>query len=223
MNSTKKSKLDRIFSLRYLLYDFVKLTGAIGTFIFVRPKKYFIDKKAYKKLPKGYIISSNHLQYIDPVLVHCAFPFRRIFSVAMEKMFNTPLKSWFFSHINCIKVDRNNASVETIRSVGEVLKANKVVCIFPEGGIQKENSGAAFKPGCAMMSIINEAPILPVFVEKRKSIWRTTKIIVGAPVYPKDIVGESKALPAIEKLNNHLYEKEQELCDYYKSLCDGKE
>lgn len=223
MNSTKKSKLDRIFSLRYLLYDFVKLTGAIGTFIFVRPKKYFIDKKAYKKLPKGYIISSNHLQYIDPVLVHCAFPFRRIFSVAMEKMFNTPLKSWFFSHINCIKVDRNNASVETIRSVGEVLKANKVVCIFPEGGIQKENSGAAFKPGCAMMSVINEAPVLPVFVEKRKSIWNRTKIIIGAPIFPKEIIGESKALPAIEKLNSYIYDKEQELCEYYRSLSGGKE
>lgn len=223
MNSNKKSKLDKVFSLRYLLYDFVKYTGAIGTLIFVRPKRYFIDKKACKSMPKGYIISANHLQYIDPVLVHCAFPLRRIFTIAMEKMFDTPLKNWFFTRTNCIKVDRNNTSVDTIRSVGEVLNANKVVCIFPEGGIQKENIGAVFKQGCAMMSIINEAPILPVFLEKRKSIWKCTRIIIGTPIYPKEIVGESKALPAIEKLNNHLYEKEQELCAYYNSLCSGKE
>ena len=223
MNSKKKSKLIKLFSPRYLLYDFVKITGALSTLLFIRPRKYFVDKKAYKKLPKGFIISSNHLQYLDPIIVHCAFPLRRIYSVAMEKMFDTPLKKWFFSHINCIKVDRNNASMETIRGVGEALEMEKPVCIFPEGGIRPENSGAEFKPGCAMMAVINDAPILPVFLEKRKSIWRCTKIIIGKPVYPRDILGDSKSLSSIELLNKHLYNCEQELYEYYRNLTIGKE
>lgn len=225
MSSKKKSKLDRIFSFRYLLYDLIKFTGAPSALLFFRPARKFIDKKAYKDLHGGYILSANHLSYFDPIIVHVSFPHRRIFSVASEHLFATERSSWFFRHINCIKVDRTNVSVQTMRDVGDALDARKVVCIFPEGEIKRDEDLAtgAFKQGCAMMSLLNDAPILPVLLEKRKSIWNCTRVIVGKPIYPKDIVGDSKSLVAINQLNEHLYNVEQELYAYRENLDKRKE
>lgn len=219
----KKSKLSGIFSLRYLLYDFVKWTGALTALPFIRPKRYFIDKEAYKKLRGGFIISANHRSYLDPIIVHCAFPLRRIYTVAMERMFETPFKNWFFRRLNCIKVDRRNVSADTIRSAGEVLSAGKALCIFPEGGINSSERGTDFKQGCAMISVINNVPVLPVCLEKRKSIWRRTRVIIGKPVYPDEATGGSRSLQAIGQLNDCLYQKEQELYSFYRSLNDGKD
>ena len=77
-----------------------------------------------------------------------------------------------------------------------------------------------------MMSILNNVPIVPIYIEKRKSILKATKIIMGEPIYPKDVVGEGQSLKSMEKLNKLLYEKEHELYEYYEknySRKGGKE
>lgn len=214
MNLKRKSGKGKMFSLKFLIYDIIKWTGAPSALLFIRPSVRYVNKESVRSLSGGYIISSNHLQFLDPVILHCAFPLRRIFIIAMEKMFETPLKAWFFRSINCIEVNRENTGVETIRESCDVLKDGRVLCIFPEGQISRSEEIAAFRPGCAMISLLSGAPVLPVRLVKRKSIWKCTRIIVGEPVYPEDVLGEDKSIMGIEKLNRVLYEKEQELCRY---------
>ena len=214
MNLKRNSEKGKILSLKFLIYDIVKWTGAPSALLFIRPSVRYVNKESFKKLKGGYIISSNHLQFLDPVILHCVFPLRRIFFIAMEKMFETPFKAWFFRNINCIELNRENTGVETIRAAGEVLQDGRVLCIFPEGKISRSEETAAFRPGCAMISLLNNAPVLPVRLVKRKSLWKCTRIIVGEPVYPEDVLGEDRSIMGIEKLNRVLYEKEQELCRY---------
>lgn len=211
MNSKKKSKLSKIFSFRYFFYDFVKWTGALPTLLFVRPSVRYMNKKRYKKVRGGFIVSANHHGFLDPLLALCAIPFRRILFVAMEGLFNTPVKNWFFTHIHCLKVDRENVGADFMRKASDILRDDKGLLIFPEGKISEEIGATAFKPGCAMMSVINNVPIIPMYLCERKSLLRCTKIIIGDPIYPSDVVGESRSLDAIAKLNNYLYEKECEL------------
>ena len=226
MNSKKKSKLNKIFSFRYFFYDFVKYTGAIPMYLFLRPCRKYINKKSCKNLKTGFLLSANHQGFLDPIIMLFSFPFRRAFFIAMERMFDTPLKNWFFKRMHCIKVDRNNVGLDTIRDTGAELQNGKIVCIFPEGKIGHETDMETFKAGAAMMSILNDVPIVPIYIEKREKIFRTTKIIIGEPIYPKDVVGDSQSLKAMEKLNKVLYEKEHELYEYYEknySRKGGKE
>ncbi len=212
MNLKNNLKQNKIFSLKYVFYDIVKWTGALSAFIFLRPCVKYTDKKAVKALKNGVIISSNHVGYLDPVILHCAFPLRRLHFIAVDELFNTPAKNWFFTHVNCIKLNKSNTAADTIRAAGEVLKDGKALCIFPEGQISRTDSTADFRPGCALMSVINNVPILPVYVKKRKSILRCTRIAVGEPVYPESVPGSNRSIAHIEMLNKYLYEKEAELC-----------
>ena len=218
MKSKKKTKLGKIFAFKYFFYDFVKWTGALPTLIFVRPAVHYLDKKSVKKLRGGFIASGNHMQYLDPIILLCTFPFRRMLFMAMEGMFNTPIKNFFFKAIRCVKVDRENVGVETIRQASEHLKNEKVVCIFPEGKINTSESLAQFKPGCAMLGVLNDVPIVPVCIKKRTSIFHRTHIVVGKPIYAKDVVGELKSLNAIDAVNKELYECEIKLSDYIRNL-----
>ncbi len=219
MNSEKKPK-GKVLALKYLLYDFVKWTGAITALPFIRPSVRYTDKKAVCALKGGYIISSNHMGYLDPVILHCAFPWRRLFFIAVDALFNTPLKNWFFSHVNCIKINKKSASTDTIRAAGEVLRDGKIICIFPEGQINRESDSktAAFRPGCAMIAALNNAPILPVYIGKRKSVWHCTRVLVGAPIYPDKVLGDNRSVFDMEKLNRYLFEKENELYERFTEL-----
>ena len=51
MNSTKKQKKgNKIFSWKYFLYDFIRFTGAIPMWLWLRPAIYYAgDKKEIKK------------------------------------------------------------------------------------------------------------------------------------------------------------------------------
>ena len=218
MNSKKKSKLSKIFSFKYFCYDFVKWTGALPTLLFIRPSVHYMDRESCKKLRGGFIASGNHMQYLDPIILLCTFPFRRMFFLAMEGMFNTPLKNFFFKAIRCVKVNRENVGVETIRQASEHLRDEKVICIFPEGRIIHEDKLEQFKPGCAMLSVLNDVPIVPVCLRKRTSLFKCTKIVVGKPIYPREVVGEQKSLNAIDAVNKELFAAEKELAEYIKTL-----
>lgn len=218
MKSKKKTKFGKIFGFKYFFYDFVKWTGALPTLLFIRPSVHYMDKKGVKKLRGGFIASGNHMQYLDPIVMLCTFPFRRMLFMAMEGMFNTPIKRFFFNAIRCVKVERANVGVETIRQTSEYLMDEKVVCIFPEGKISRSDGLEQFKPGCAMLSVLNGVPIVPVCIKKRESIWHCTKIIVGKPIYARDVVGDQKSLNAIEAVNKKLFEAETELAEYIKNI-----
>ena len=52
-NKQKRKKKYPIFSFKYLLFDFVKITGAIPTLIYFRPKIYRYGKKEKVKGETG--------------------------------------------------------------------------------------------------------------------------------------------------------------------------
>ena len=207
--SWKKLKLNGFTNYPFI-YEFIKWTGALPMLLFLRLRVKFVNKKAYKSIKGGFIVSSNHRPLIDPFILCCAFPSKRLYFIAQEGLFSSPLKAWMFTQFNCIKIDRTNADIETFRGVGRVLKKGHTVCIFPEGRIESEKGGG-FKGGCAMMSLTNNVPILPIHLEMRRNFLCRCKATVGEPIYPDDVVGASRSLMSIDKLNDYIFEKEQEL------------
>ena len=83
-NKQKCKKKYPIFSFKYLLFDFVKITGAIPTLIYFRPKIYRYGKK---EKVKGAIMMSNHVGFLDPVVLLVCAGIRRIWSLAASDLF----------------------------------------------------------------------------------------------------------------------------------------
>ena len=63
-----------------------------------------------------------------------------------------------------------------------------------------------------MMAIMNDAPILPIYIGKREKRIRCQVVIIGDKINPKDyIAGPMATMDEINNLSNLLKEKEEEL------------
>ncbi len=214
----KQKAKDNIFSFKYFLYDFIRFTGVVPMWLWLRPKTYYIgDKKKIKKI-KSTLIMSNHTGLLDCILIHFAFIHRRIWFLALQELFNTKMKNWFFKKVNCIGINRENMNISSYNNMVEYLKKDKAVCIFPEGQIESsKNEIQSFKLGITFISIMNKTPIIPVYIDRRKSFWHREKIVIGEPIYLHEYCSNIPTMPEIEKAGEILFEKEQELKQRYEN------
>lgn len=201
------------------LFDFVKITGAIPALCWLRPKVVKLAKKKESK-PKGVLVCSNHIGWLDPVILHCVFWYRRLHCLTMKELFNNKLKNFFFRRMNCIPVDRHNFSMESFHDVCDSLKDGKAVLIFPEGkiNVEKKESTSAYKSGAVLMAYQSNVPILPVCVLPIKKWYNRRVVLVGDLVDVRNICGERPSLDKINYVTKRLQEIEDRLLlEYYET------
>lgn len=219
MKEKKYNKFVKTFDPKMWFHDFVKFTGGLPVLIDLRLKRIYLNKKQ-KGLFKGkYIISSNHASFIDPIIIMNAFWTRRVCFVATKSFFEKKLWNLVFRGFGCIEIDKNNPTLKTFNEVKDKLARGHTVCIFPEGEVTNDEEIHALKSGIVMMAIMADAPILPIYIVKRKRRIRRQIVMIGEKINYKDYLKGS--LPTMEEINNIsniLLEKERELKNKYDSL-----
>ena len=109
-------------------------------------------------------MACNHISHFDPAILSGFFP-RRLDWLAMRELFGAGWSERFFTWLNCIPVDRSGADRTALRHAFHRLADERVIGIFPEGGIRAGEwsilNGAAMKPGLAMLSIHSGSPVVP--------------------------------------------------------------
>lgn len=213
---TKKRKVGLFYNF---CYDFIYVTGAIPALLWLRPKMHYPFGKPSKK--GALLVLANHHTIIDPILVQMAFPFRRLNSIATKDLFDTPAKSRFFTALHCIKIDKDNFSLSSFHEIVERLEEKKLVLIFPEGGVhtQSGNEIMTFKSGVVLMAHRSGAPVIPLYVVKRKKWYHRQHMVMGQAVDVKDILGRIPTVESINAVSQTLREKEIELRTYYENNC----
>lgn len=198
----------------HFLYDFIKLTGALPCLIWMRPKVYYITKK--QKFKGGMLVASNHTGFTDPIKCMLPLWYRRVNSLATANLYNTKIKNWFFNQMHCIKVDKENFNMSTFHQVVERLNNNKMVLIFPEGGINnKTDSVMSFKSGAILMAHKTKKPVLPMYVSKQKKWWHRVHIVIGEPIDISSMCSKMPTLIELNEIANYVREKELELEKFY--------
>ena len=215
-NSSPKKKKKRLF--HNFCYDFVKITGALRILLWMRPKIYYPFGKP--KLKKGALVSANHRSMLDPIIVHLAFPWRRLNCLATKDLYSTKARERFFNQMHCIVVDKENFSLNSFHTVVECLSDDKIVVIFPEGGLNRDTTDTihAFKSGAVLMAHRANSPILPIYIVKREKWYQRQRLIVGKPFDVRERLG---AIPSMERLNEasaQLRNEELELRAYFEAL-----
>ena len=221
-SESKKSLKKKGEGYDYFWYDFAKVTGTVPLMIWIRPKIYYPEGKP--RLKGGFMISSNHSSFIDPFAVLAVFWYRRVFSLATKDLYDTPRKRWMFESMRCIKVDKENFSLDSFHEVIRRLKNKKVICIFPEGQINFDSDDVlAFKSGVILMAHTAGAPIVPIYLAPVGKWYQRRVIVVGKPINIREICG---FMPTIDQLNGAadlVHAKEQELKEFYFSKYNKKE
>lgn len=203
----------KFFDGKMWFYDFIKWTGAIPVALDLRPKKLYETSKEKSALNKGsYIISCNHMSFIDPIIISAAFWFRRLYFIATKDLFQTKFWNFVFSHVNCIPIDKNDTSMKTFLSVKEKIDEGRPVCVFPEGSVQKEELGK-LKSGIVMMALIANAEIVPIYIGQRKKVFfHRQRIIIGDRINIKSYCqGNIPTMQEIEAITKLLSDKELKL------------
>ena len=72
-----------------------------------------------------------------------------------------------------------------------------------------------FKGGAVLIAYLSDAPIIPVYHQKRKNPWHMTRIVIGKPFDVKEKIGPVLNQEKIQAAAKELYEYElqlRELC-----------
>ena len=200
-------------------YDFVKWTAAPFLGPVFRTKRHYISGKKPKGIFRGdFIVASNHISYLDAMVVGSAIPSRRIVFVATKDLFQT---KWgpFFRAIGIIEIDKENPSVETMKKVKKRLRNGHLVGVFPEGTISRHEDMKTFKAGIVMMAVMAGVDILPMYLGERKTFKQRKVAIIGEKLKYDDLF--KSPFPTIDEIENVaalLAEKEKELENKYKEL-----
>ena len=219
----KYNKFVQIFDPKMWFHDFVKFTGMLPVLIDLRLKRVYLDKKP-KGLFKGkYLISANHASFIDPIIIMNAFWSRRVCFVATKQFFIKKFWKIVFRGFGCIEIDKEAPTLKTFNEVGEKLARGHLVSVFPEGHVTNDTELHALKSGIVMMAVMNEAPILPIYIVKREKRIKRQIVMIGEKINPADyMAGVMPSIDEINNISNILLEKEKELKDKYESLKEKK-
>jgi len=201
-----------------IFYDFVKITGAIPILLLMRPKVLCINGKRRKLLKGGVLITANHTGLLDPPHIFVSFWERRIYSLATKDLYrNKPLRA-FFKATCCIETDKQNFSMQSFHQAVDYLKADRVLLIFPEGGVNTtEENVKAYKSGAVLIAHRANKPILPVYIVKVDKWYNRRTLVVGEPIDVRALCGPIPTVEAIEKVTDLIRQKELELVEFYQN------
>jgi 1-acyl-sn-glycerol-3-phosphate acyltransferase len=107
------------------------------------------------------ILVANHIGLLDgPTLV--ALTRRLTFAMVKREAFMGAVGQ-FLIHLGQISLNRREIDPQAIRRAVQVLRADKVLAVFPEGG-RSGGEVAWAKGGAAYLAMVTGAPIVPVAI-----------------------------------------------------------
>ncbi len=134
----------------------------------------------------GLLLCGNHTSLGDPLYVVFALGRRRqIHVMAKDEIMHWPVLGWLLKKVGVIGVKRGRADVAAIKESMRVLRGGERLLLFPEGTRVKEGQVSEAHTGAAMFATRAGVPILPVYIEPKKRLFRKTLVRFGQPYQPE--------------------------------------
>jgi len=117
-----------------------------------------------------FIIASNHLSFIDSMVIPLMAPRRVGYLAKAEYFTGTGVKGWLtrtlFTALGAMPVHRqtNRAAQEALDTAMTVLRAGGGFGIYPEGTRSRDGKLARGKTGVAWLALTADCPVVPVAV-----------------------------------------------------------
>jgi len=162
---------------------------------------YRVEKIDLHKVPRNgkLIICSNHISYVDPLVIGAYIP-RYVYFMAKKELYNNKFLSSLVTFLNAFPVDRKSFNIKVFSISFKVLKDGNVLGLFPEG------TRSTGKKGTGFIAAESNTPILPVAISGTNKIiqkphkrifFPRVKLIVGDIIDIKDILKEHSKKEAI--------------------------
>ncbi|MDZ7838117.1 MAG: lysophospholipid acyltransferase family protein [Actinomycetota bacterium] len=124
-----------------------------------------VKKYNFEKIPlKGkLIICSNHISYIDPVVIGSNIG-RYVYFMAKRELFSNRVLASLVTFFNSFPVNRTSGDTSSIRTSLKILEDGQALGLFPEGTRSVDGQVKDGKRGVGMLAVMSDAPIIPVAI-----------------------------------------------------------
>lgn len=146
------------------------------------------------------ILASNHLSFIDSLIIPLVVPRHVTFIAKAEYFTGTGIKGrvsrWFFTTMGNIPVDRQDprAGQRSLEDALVVLRRGGAFGIYPEGTRSRDGKLHPGHTGVAWLALAGQAPVVPVALRGTDKVqpvgkrlprpYRGVQVHFGAPIDP---------------------------------------
>ncbi len=159
------------------------------------------------------ILASNHLSNWDPMYLGTLLP-RHPYYMAKVELFKNPVMGWIMRQGGTFPIYRGENDAWAMQHAGQVLEADEMLCMFPEGTRSKGKSQLRRgKVGAVKLALDYNALIVPAAMtgtENHKLGLRanTIRLRVGPPIDLKTLIDPAaEERDTLRRLTTHIMQQ----------------
>lgn len=180
----------------------MNLLYAFGRVLLVPLMKllFFFKVNGKKNIPRkgGFILCSNHMSNLDPVILGVA-QIRQVHFMAKSELFRNNFFAALIRALGAFPVERGAGDGKAITTAEELVNGGKTLGIFIEGTRSKNGELLRPKAGAAMIAEQTKATVIPVCItprnkEKKIRVFSQIVISIGEPI-PYEMLGLGSGSP----------------------------
>lgn len=195
--------------------------------LIVRPILTFFCRLRVRRasgLPRGraYVIACNHRSFSDPPLAGILH-YAPVAYFARASLWNSAFPRFFLTLVYGIPVERENATLSSIRGAVDHLRAGVPVLVFPEGTRTQTGRLQPLREGPVVFARRAKVPIVPMYVHKTDVLmprgrllpnfaFKDMEVRIGRPIEAIPGLGEkAQARLMLKRLQWWMQRQEREL------------
>lgn len=168
---------------------------------------FFVRARGKENIPKDgpFVITPNHVSYLDAFYVLCALPVRlipRTYFVGFGTIFRNPLIAWGVRFHRLVPIDADLNLAEALKMCAYILRQGKILVYFPEGQRTADGQLKEFRKGIGILLKEVNAKALPVYLDGAYKAWPRSRafplpagitVRIGKCLEPREL--EAQAAP----------------------------
>src|SRR5438874_5679438 len=126
---------------------------------------YRVTALGLENLPQGgFLLLPNHITWVDALVLQlaCSRPIRYVID---EKHYHKPILHPIRRTLGCIPINTRN-SRSAIRAAAEKIAEGEIVCLFPEGQLERTGSLLRLQRGYELIARHANAQVVPVWLDQ---------------------------------------------------------
>src|SRR5437660_8242641 len=128
----------------------------------------------------GFLLLPNHITWVDAIVLQLACP-RPIRYIISRQFYDKPFLRPFLRIVRCIPIEPRH-SRSAIRAASEQIAAGEIVCLFPEGQLERAGTLLRLRRGYELIAHHAKAPVVPVWLDR---LWGSIFSFQGGRFFTK--------------------------------------
>jgi acyl-[acyl-carrier-protein]-phospholipid O-acyltransferase / long-chain-fatty-acid--[acyl-carrier-protein] ligase len=142
---------------------------------------YRVTTHGLRNLPGGgFLLLPNHISWVDAIVLQLACP-RPIRYIIDEEFYRKRVLHPFLRIVHCIPINARHPR-STIRAAAEKISEGEIVCLFPEGRLERAGTLLRLQGGYELIARHANASVVPVWLDQ---LWGSIFSFQGGRFFTK--------------------------------------